>query len=286
MVTGSRSGSGRGPGDQATHLRSVPFPHAAGARFSGTREREVELRLPYARLVRAPGGAAVDERAIMAILDHACGAAMYAALAEPVPIATLDLRVAFQRPVPEGADILVAARTTHIAGMSAFVEAQACAAGGGPVLATASGAFMVGAHPGGATGSDMPDPWQPARPIEIGDLSQLDSFEEFLCLARHGRHVRMEFADHLIGAVSLPAVHGGAVAALLATAAADLAGTERATRLVAMTMQYLRAGRAETLTANAEWDKRGARSSVVAVVARQSHGAREVARAQCTFVAV
>ena len=286
MVTGSRSGSGRGPGDQATHLRSVPFPHAAGARFSGTREREVELRLPYARLVRAPGGAAVDERAIMAILDHACGAAMYAALAEPVPIATLDLRVAFQRPVPDGADILVAARTAHIAGMSAFVEAQACAAGGGPVLATASGAFMVGAHPGGATGSDMPDPWQPARPIEIGDLSQLDSFEEFLCLARHGRHVRMEFADHLIGAVSLPALHGGAVAALLATAAADLAGTERATRLVAMTIQYLRAGRAETLTANAEWEKRGARSSVVAVVARQSHGAREVARAQCTFVAV
>ena len=104
-------------------------------------------------------------------------------------------------------------------------------AAGGPPLLTASGAFMVGAHPGGATGGDMPDPWQPARPIEIGDLSQLDSFEEFLCLARHGRHVRMEFAEHLIGAVSLPALHGGAVAA------------------------------------------------------RQSHGAREVARAQCTFVA-
>ncbi len=277
--------SERGPGDQAAHLRSVPFPHAAGARFSGTREREVELRLSYARLVRAPGGVAVDERAIMAMLDHACGAAMYAALAEPVPIATLDLRVAFQRPVPEGADILVAARTTHIAGMTAFVEASACAAGGGPALVTASGAFMVGAHPGGATGSDMPDPWQSARQIDIGDLSQLDSFEEFLCLARHGRYVRMEFSDRLIGAVSLPALHGGAVAALLATAAADLAGTERATRLVAITIQYLRAGRAETLTANAEWEKRGARSSVVAAVARQSHGAREVARAQCTFMA-
>ncbi len=277
--------SERGPGDQAAHLRSVPFPHAAGARFSGTREREVELRLSYARLVRAPGGVAVDERAIMAMLDHACGAAMYAALAEPVPIATLDLRVAFQRPVPEGADILVAARTTHIAGMTAFVEASACAAGGGPALVTASGAFMVGAHPGGATGSDMPDPWQSARQIDIGDLSQLDSFEEFLCLARHGRYVRMEFSDRLIGAVSLPALHGGAVAALLATAAADLAGTERATRLVAITIQYLRAGRAETLTANAEREKRGARSSVVAAVARQSHGAREVARAQCTFMA-
>ncbi len=285
MVSPAQNRGKRGPGDQATHLRSVPFPHAAGARFCATRERQVELRLPFARLVRAPGGAAVDERAIMAILDHACGAAMYAALPEPLPIATLDLRVAFQRPVPDGADILIAARTTHIAGMSAFVEAQACAADGGPPLLTASGAFMVGAHPGGATGSDMPDPWQPARPIEIGDLSQLDSFEKFLCLARHGRHVRMEFADHLIGAVSLPALHGGAVAALLATAAADLAGTERATRLVAMTIQYLRAGRAETLTANAEWEKRGSRSSVVAVVARQAHGAREVARAQCTFVA-
>lgn len=286
MATRSQNHSRNRPGDQAAHLQSVPLPHAAGALWRATREREVELCLPYAPRVRLPGGAAVDERAIMAILDHACGAAMYAALAEPLPIATLDLRVAFQRPVPEGADILVNARTTHIAGMSAFVEARACAAGGGLVLMTASGAFMVGAHPGGATGRDMPDPWQPARPIEIGDLSQLDSFEEFLCLARHGRHVRMEFADHLIGAVSLPALHGGAVAALLASAAADLAGTERATRLVAMSIQYLRAGRAETLTGNAEWEKRGARSSVVAVVARQSHGAREVARAQCTFVAV
>ena len=286
MVTGLQKPGTRRPGDQATHLRSVPFPHAAGARWTGTREREIELRLPYARLVRSPAGQAVDERAIMAILDHACGAAMYAALEEPVPVATLDLRVAFQRPVPAGSDIIVAARTTHIAGMSAFVEASACAAGGGPALVTASGAFMVGAHPGGATGSDMPDPWQAARAIEIGDLSQLDSFDEFLCLARHGRHVRMEFADRLIGAVSLPALHGGGVAALLATAAADLAGSERATRLVAMSIQYLRAGRAETLTASADWEKRGARSSVVAVVARQSHGSREVARAQCTFVAV
>ena len=286
MVKQAPGGSPRGPGDQATHLRSVPFPHAAGARWTGTREREVEFRLPYARLVRAPGAAAVDERAIMAMLDHACGAAMYAALEEPVPIATLDLRVAFQRPVPEGADIRVAARTTHIAGMTAFAEASACAAGGGPALVTASGAFMVGAHPGGATGSDMPDPWQPARPIEIGDLSRIDSFDEFLCLARHGRHLRMEFADRLIGAVSLPALHGGSVAALLATAAADLAGTERPTRLVAITIQYLRAGRAETLTASAEGEKRGARSGVVAVLARQSHGSREVARAQCTFVAV
>ena len=272
------------PGNPALHLRSVPFAHATGAQWTGTRERTVEMRLPYARAVRAPGGAGVDPRAIMAVLDHACGVAVFASLDSLVPIATLDLRVAFQRAVPAGADIVLTARATHVEGMTAFVEAAAHAAGEGPALVTASGAFMVGAHPGGASKNEAGDMWQSTRVFESGDLSQLDSFDEFLCLARHGQHVRMEFSDRLIGAVSLPALHGGTVAALLATAAGDLAGTQGAMRLVAMTIQYLRAGRAETVTAAAEWEKRGARSGVVAAVARQSHGSREVARAQCTFV--
>ena len=103
----------RGPGDQAAHLRSVPFPHAAGTHWVATRDREVCLRLPYSRVVRAPDGAGVDPRAIMAILDHACGAAMYAALEVPQPTATLELRVAFQRPVPDGTDIMISARHPH-----------------------------------------------------------------------------------------------------------------------------------------------------------------------------
>ena len=102
-----------GPGDQAAHLRSVPFPHAAGTRWLATCGREVRLRLPYSRIVRAPDGAGVDPRAVMAILDHACGAAMYAALAVPLPTATLELRVAFQRPVPDGTDIMISARHPH-----------------------------------------------------------------------------------------------------------------------------------------------------------------------------
>lgn len=274
-----------GPGDQAAHLRSVPFPHAAGTHWVATCGREVRLRLPFSRVVRAPGGAGVDPRAIMAILDHACGAAMYAALEVPLPTATLELRVAFQRPVPDGTDIMISARATHIAGMTAFVEASASIEAGGLPLVSANGAFIVGAHPGGASGQDLADPWQAPRAIDIGDLSQLDSFDEFLGLARTGTGVSMVFADRLIGAVSLPALHGGSVASLLATAAGDLARSATDARLVAITIQYLRAGRAENVEAEAEWEKRGARSSVVAVVARQAPGSREVARAQCTFVA-
>ena len=86
-------------------------------------------------------------------------------------------------------------------------------------------------------------------------------------------------ADRLIGAVSLPALHGGSVASLLATAAGDLAQSATDACLVAITIQYLRAARAENVDAEAEWEKRGARSSVVAAVARQAQGSREVARA-------
>ena len=101
------------PGNPALHLRSVPFAHATGAQWTGTREGVVEMRLPYARALRAPGAAGVDPRAIMAVLDHASGAAVFASLELPVPIATLDLRVAFQRPVPTGADIVMRRRVHH-----------------------------------------------------------------------------------------------------------------------------------------------------------------------------
>ena len=86
------------PERSAAHPLMVPFTRAVGAHWIGARDGSVELCLPYARLVRDAGSGGIDDRAIMALLDHACGAAVYASLTRPAPIATLDLRVAFQRP--------------------------------------------------------------------------------------------------------------------------------------------------------------------------------------------
>ena len=273
------------PERSAPHPLMVPFSRAVGAHWIGARDGSVELCLPYARPVRDPDRGGIDDRAIMALLDHACGAAVYASLKHPAPIATLDLRVAFQRAAPAATDIVVTAHTSHVTPTAAFVSAAAHA-GAGAALATASATFIIGAAPGGERDTDVALPWKPARAFDVGDVASLDSFEEFLGLVRDGSYMHMPFADRLIGAVMLPALHGGAVASLLASAAHSLAAAAsgRSEHLASISVQYLRAGRAEATTGSAEFDKRGARSMVISCSAKQAKGAREVARAQCVFV--
>ena len=271
--------------DPVAHLRAVPFCFAAGAQWAGRHGKGIEIRLPYSRAISNPATGAIDERAIMAILDHVSGVTVYATLQDdPRPTATLDLRVAFQRPPSSGADIVVTSEPTCMTESVAFIAARARTADGIEV-ATSSGAFIVGAHPGGATPDKGADLWQPAREFDTRDAALCASFDEFLGIARHGHHVRMEFHDRLIGAVSLPALHGGTVASILATAAGDLAAESGANRMVAISIQYLRAGKAEATSASAEVERRGSRSGVINAVARQSHGSRIVARAQATFIA-
>lgn len=271
--------------DPVAHLRAVPFCFAAGAQWVGRNGKGIEIRLPYSRAISNPATGAIDERAIMAILDHVSGVTVYATLQDdPRPTATLDLRVAFQRPPPPGADIIFTSEPTCMTDSVAFIAGRARTADGLEV-ATSSGAFIVGAHPGGATPDKGADLWQPARVFDTSDAARCVSFDEFLGIARHGHHVRMEFSDRLIGAVSLPALHGGTVAAVLATAANDLAAQSGASRMVAISIQYLRAGKSEVTSASAEVERRGSRSGVINAVARQSHGSRIVARAQATFIA-
>lgn len=273
------------PRDPALHTLSVPLTATIGAQWVGRDDRSVEIRLPCAPVVVDARTGGIDHRAVMTVLDHASGAAVYAAQDDPAPTATLDLRVAFLRDAAPGMGLTVRARATHLAAHVAHIAADALAEDG-TLLAQSTGAFIVGAHPGGGGGQGA-DLWRPARAFAAGDASAFASFEAFLGAQRTGPLLTVPFADRLIGAVSLPALHGGAVASLLATAAHDLAVADggRTGRLTAITVQYLRAGRAETTTAAAEFEKRGARSAVVAVSARQAHGTREIARAQCTFLA-
>lgn len=288
VPTGSpapEAGRGMPVFDPAGHLGMVPFTSAVGVRWGGVRDGTAEMRLPFSSAVQDAATGGVDERALVAMLDHVSSAGVFAQMREAVPIATLDLRVAFQRPAPPGADVIFTARATHLAETVAFVNAAAHA-GDGTALATASATFILGSSPGGERDGGAAGVWKPARKFHVGDVAALGSFEQFLGLARHGLHVRMEFADRLVGAVSLPALHGGMVASLLVSAARTAAAAElgRVNRLATISVQYLRAGRAEATSAVGSFDKRGARSAVLSVTAKQAHGAREVAHAQCIFV--
>lgn len=91
----------------------------------------------------------------------------------------------------------------------------------------------------------------------------------------------MPFAEHLVGNVKLPALHGGVVGAFLEMAAlAQLSisvGLARQARPVDITVEYLRSGRPLTSYARAEIKRIGRRVANVQVEAWQEARAKPIA---------
>ena len=84
---------------------------------------------------------------------------------------------------------------------------------------------------------------------------------------------RLRYADHLIGDSSIPALHGGTLAALLESTAifTALFATEGSAiaRTITLTIDYLRSGRAQDSTCTAKIVRAGRRILVVQVSAFQ-----------------
>lgn len=297
---GPKSAPGRDP---AQHLLHVPYTRAAGVQYVGVEHDNgkavIRLRQPYRNAVADVATGAIDQRAITALLDHACGVAVYVTLPVAAPTATLDLRVAFPQAPAPGEDVLCEAVIAHADAALAIVNATVRGAQSGRLLASGSGCFIVGAHPGQGPGKVLADPWHSSSPAIAhaaeADAAEFTSFAEFLGARDLGEPsggaIEMPFQPHLVGAVSLPALHGGVTAAALASAAhaCMAAGGGRAAgrvdaRLASISLQYQRAGQAKTLTARARFDKQGGRTSNLVVSATQDDGARVVATAQCVFL--
>lgn len=100
-------------------------------------------------------------------------------------------------------------------------------------------------------------------------------------LRESGLVLVMPFADHLVGNVFLPALHGGVIGSLLETAAVaqviwELRGP-RLPRPVDITIDYLRSGRAVTSYARARIAKQGRRVVNVHAEVWQDDEAKPVA---------
>jgi len=79
-------------------------------------------------------------------LDHACGQAVMAALGQPQPVATLDLRIDYMRAAEPGLDIMARAHCYKITHSVAFVRASAFDRDPEDPVATAQAAFMLTNH--------------------------------------------------------------------------------------------------------------------------------------------
>jgi acyl-coenzyme A thioesterase PaaI-like protein len=226
----------------------------------------------------------VDPLAILAQVDHACSAAVYLALPRPSLIATVDLRCEFAAAPEPGSDVLCTALTQYLDCGFAIVRASAVSTATGRCLAYASSAYAVGAHPGMKGKEVAAEAWlKPSMAREVHK-----GFENMLGLLPDGANFCLPFHERLVGAVSLPSVHGGATAAALALAAC---GNAAATvepnaqwRPLTLSVHYLRAVRAEPLLLQPVLRKPGARSCVFGVAATQSGAGKDVAHAECLLV--
>ncbi len=307
VLAPNESGFPLGSGQR--HTQSVPLARALGFKWLGLDVPEAPgqgavsaapqaesvpanpaawLRLPCRPAASTPQGS-VDLRAVAALLDHAGAPACYAAAVAQGATATLELRIDFADAPPPGQDVLVQARCVHHSDNSALVQAQAQSqpqlAQGRTLLARMQARYVVGLGPGRANDSreTAADRAERAARHALDLAPPVTCLDELLGLRPSGEQAfTLAFQPWLVGAVALPALHGGVVAAGLISAVQAAAQQVAGTRLPlsAVTLQFLRAAAAEETRFAARVLKAGARAVYVQAEATQQGGRRQVASLQ------
>ncbi|MBA3462635.1 MAG: PaaI family thioesterase [Deltaproteobacteria bacterium] len=123
---------------------NVPHNKALGMRIVDMKPKEALFELPYSeKLVGNPDTGVIHGGAITALLDGASGAAVFAALEDFVPIATLDLRIDYLRPAEAGRAVLAKATCYKLAKNVAFTRAVAYHDDPEDPIAHSVGTFML-----------------------------------------------------------------------------------------------------------------------------------------------
>jgi len=125
-------------------VSATPYARALGFEVMAVGDSRVTIRTPYrADLIGDPETGVIAGGVITALLDHVCGAAVMAAMAERQSIATLDLRIDYMRGAEPGRDIYAEAHCYKVTRSVAFVRAVAFEDTPDNPVANATGAFMI-----------------------------------------------------------------------------------------------------------------------------------------------
>jgi uncharacterized protein (TIGR00369 family) len=128
----------------------IPHNKALGMQMLEFKRAEAVFELPYdEKLVGNPDTGVLHGGAITALLDACSGAAVFAALTEWSPIATLDLRIDYLRAGEPGKTITARAHCYRLTRNVAFTRAVAYHDDETDPIATSMGTFMLGTKPGG-----------------------------------------------------------------------------------------------------------------------------------------
>lgn len=254
--------------------RSV-YGQISGLRLDRAAPGEAWSSLPYRPVFVGDTETGVLHGGVVtAMLDESCGMAVQLALDGTSAIATLDLRIDYQKPATPGLAIKahsICYRTTR---SIAFVRSTAYQDSEDDPVATATACFMIGANrtnmlmdrPGGDHAVPTLDaPEDPTGPFANSPFAR--------CLGiriMDDGTLMMPFAPKIIGNPILPAIHGGMTGAFLETTAivglTRELGASAPPKPIGLTVNYLRSGRALDSFANVSIVKQGRR--IVAFEAR------------------
>src|SRR3954464_11946044 len=237
---------------EAIKGRRSDYGQISGLQLDRFAPREAWSSLPYRPVFVGDTETGVLHGGVVtAMLDESCGMAVQLALDGTSAIATLDLRIDYQKPATPGLDIKAHSVCYPVTRSIAFVRATAYQASEADPVATATACFMVGANrtnmlqdrPRGERALPALDaPEDPAGPFAQSPFAR--------CLGirvNEDGTLVMPFSPKIIGNPMLPAIHGGMTGAFLETAA--IVGVTRELGVappkpIGLTINYLRSGRA------------------------------------------
>ena len=123
---------------------SVPHNRALGLEMLDIDVGRARMRLPYSeKLVGNPETGVLHGGAITALLDACAGAAVFMALEQPMPIATLDLRIDYLKPALPRLDVIADIECYKRTNTVAFVRGVAYHDDRDDPIAAAAGSFML-----------------------------------------------------------------------------------------------------------------------------------------------
>jgi uncharacterized protein (TIGR00369 family) len=160
---------------------------------------------------------------VTAMLDESCGMAVQLALDGTRAIATLNLRIDYQKPATPGLDVKAHSVCYRVTRSIAFVRSTAYQESEDDPVATATACFMVGANRTNML-TDRPMDFRASPTLEAPEdpASPFAKSPFARCLGiRVGDDgtLVMPFSPKIIGNPILPAIHGGMTGAFLETTA-------------------------------------------------------------------
>ena len=273
---------------EAIKGRRSAYGYISGLRLDRAAPGEAWSSLPYRPVFVGDTATGVLHGGVVtAMLDESCGMAVQLALDGSRAIATLDLRIDYQKPATPGLEIKAHSLCYRVTRSIAFVRATAYQDSEDDPVATATACFMIGANRTNMlkdrpthypTQASLEAPEDPASPFAGSPFARWLGIR----IAEDGTLV-MPFSPNIIGNPILPAIHGGMTGAFLETTAivgvTRELGVSRPPKPIGLTINYLRSGRALDSYASVSIVKQGRRVVAFEAQAWQDDRAKPIASA-------